>query len=104
MAKKGVSRTRAIQNALARLGMHASPKQVVAFLANVGIDVNDGLVRQVKIDMLKQAAKSERQRVRTTQIGQPQVRCPAPMIPLFPDALEFPICSYVIDKAHKMCG
>ena len=76
MAKKGISRTRAIQNTLARLGMQASPKQVVAALAEFGIDVNEGLVRQVKVDLLKQAAKSERQRVRTPQIERPQVRRP----------------------------
>ncbi len=80
MAKKSISRTRAIRNALARLGMQASPKQVVAALAEFGIDVNEGLVRQVKMDMLKQAAKSERQRVRTPQIERPQVRCP-PKVP-----------------------
>ena len=36
MAKKSISRTRAIQNTLARLGMQASPKQVVAALAELG--------------------------------------------------------------------
>ena len=81
MAKKGISRTRAIQNTLARLGMQASSKQVVAALAEFGIDVNEGLVRQVKVDMLKQAAKSERQRVRIPQVERPQVRRPLQMPP-----------------------
>ena len=79
MTKKS-SRRRAIQNTLAHLGMQSSPAQVVAALAEFGIDVNEGLVRQVKVDMLKQAAKSERQQVRTPQVERSQVRCP-PKVP-----------------------
>jgi len=79
MTKKG-SRPRAIQNTLARLGMQSSPAQVVAFLASFGIDVNEGLVREVKVDMLKQAARIERQQVRTPQVERPQVRRP-PKVP-----------------------
>ena len=81
MAKKGMSRTRAIQNALARLGMQASPMQVVAALADIGIVVNEALVRQVRVKMLKQAAKVERQQVRTPQIDRPQVRRPPKLPP-----------------------
>jgi len=80
MARKGISKTTVIQNTLARLGMQASPKQVVAFLASFGIDVNEALVRQVKMDMLKQAAKVERQQVRTPQVERSQVRRP-PKVP-----------------------
>jgi len=79
MTKKS-SRTRAIQNTLARLGMQASPKQVVAALGEFGIDVNEGLVRQVKLKTLKEAAQVERQQVRTPQVERPQVRCP-PKVP-----------------------
>ena len=74
MAKKGISRTRAIQNALARLGMQASPKQVVAALAEFGIDVTETLVRQVKVQMLKRLAKVERQQVKASTAERPQVR------------------------------
>jgi hypothetical protein len=81
MAKKGISRTRAIQNALGRLGMQASPKQVVATLEEFGIDVNEGLVRQVKVEMLKQAAKVERHRVRTPQVQRSQVQRPPKLPP-----------------------
>ena len=81
MAKKGISRTRAIQNALARLGMQARPAQVVAALADIGIVVNEALVRQVRVKMLKQAAKVERQQVRTPQIERPQVRRPPKLPP-----------------------
>ena len=80
MVKKGFSRTRAIKNALARLGMQASPTQVVAAMADIGIVVNEALVRQVKVELLKQAAKVERQQVRTPQVERPQVRCP-PKVP-----------------------
>jgi hypothetical protein len=79
MAKKG-SRTRAIHSTLARLGMQARPAQVVAALADLGIVVNEALVRQVKVEMLKQAAKSKQQQVRTPQVERPQARRP-PKLP-----------------------
>jgi hypothetical protein len=80
MAKKGISRTRAIQNALTRLGMQARPAQVVAALADIGIVVNEALVRQVRVEMLKRAAKVERHQVRTPQVERPQARHP-PKVP-----------------------
>ena len=75
------SKTVAIQNALARLGMQARPAQVVAALADIGIVVNEALVRQVRVKILKQAAKVERQQVRTPQIERPQVRHPPKLPP-----------------------
>jgi NAD(P)H-dependent FMN reductase len=78
--RQSISQATAIRNSLARLGMQASPKQVVAALAEFGIDVNEALVRQVRVEMLKQAAKSERQQVRTPQVERPQVRRP-PKVP-----------------------
>jgi hypothetical protein len=81
MAKKGISRMRAIQIALARLGMQARPAQVVAALADIGIVVNEALVRQVRVKILKQAAKVERQQVKTPQIERPQVRRPPKLPP-----------------------
>jgi hypothetical protein len=80
MAKKGISRTRAIQNALARLGMQAKPAQIVAALADLGIVVNEALVRQVKVEMLKRAAKVEWEQMRTPQVERPQVQRP-PKVP-----------------------
>jgi hypothetical protein len=79
MTKKS-SRARAIQNTLARLGMQVSPQQVVGALAAFGIDVNEGLVRRVKVEMLKRAAKVERHQVRTPQIERPQAWHP-PKVP-----------------------
>jgi hypothetical protein len=81
MAKKSISRRSAIKNALARLGMQARPAQVVAALGDIGIVVNEALVRQVRGKMLKQAAKVERQQVRTPQIESPQVRRPPKLPP-----------------------
>ena len=75
-----MSRTRAIQNALVRLGMQASPAQVVAALAKFGIDVNAALVRRVMLEMLKRAARAERQRTKSPQVERPQVRRP-PKVP-----------------------
>jgi ADP-ribosylglycohydrolase len=48
---------------LGRLGMQASNRLVVASLAAFGIDVTEGQVRQVKVEMLKEAASVERQKV-----------------------------------------
>jgi hypothetical protein len=72
--------TRAIRNAVARLGMQASPKQVVAFLANFGIDVSVAQVRRVKVEMLKQAARIQRQQVKVPKSQRPTVWRP-PKVP-----------------------
>jgi hypothetical protein len=81
MAKKGMSRTRAIQNALARLGMQARPAQVVAALADIGIVVNEALVRQVKVEKLKRVAQVKRQQTQIPRAGRPQVRRPPKLPP-----------------------
>jgi hypothetical protein len=67
---------RAIQDALARLGMQANPKQVVAALAEFGIDVTETLARQVKVGMLKRVAQAERQQVKASTAERPKVRHP----------------------------
>jgi hypothetical protein len=72
--------TRAIRNAVARLGMQASPKQIAAFLSNFGIDVSEALVQRVKLEMLKETAKAERQRVKVPNVARPTVRRP-PKVP-----------------------
>ena len=56
--------------------MTAPASEVTSF----GIDVNEALVRRVKMDMLKQAARIERQQVRTPQVERSQVRRP-PKVP-----------------------
>jgi hypothetical protein len=75
------SKTVAIQNALARLGMQARPAQVVAALAAFEIDVTEALVRQVKVQMLRQAARVERHQVRNPQLERPTVRRPPKLPP-----------------------
>ena len=59
-----MGRRRAIQRTLGRLGMQASNREVVAALAECGMGVTEEFVRQVKVEMLKEASKVERQRVR----------------------------------------
>ena len=57
-------RRRAIQKTLGRLGMQAGNQEVIAALAECGIGVTEEFVRQVKVEMLKEASKVERQRSR----------------------------------------
>ncbi len=76
-----MGRRRAIQKALGRLGMQASNREVVAALAGCGMSVTEELVRQVKVEMLKEASKGERQRVTVpARLLRRQMRLP-PKIP-----------------------
>lgn len=75
-----VSRKRAIRDTLGRLGMQASNREVVAALAEVGIGVTEGLVRQVKVELLKGAARGDRQRAGLPRVSSAQLRRP-PKIP-----------------------
>jgi hypothetical protein len=69
MTRKG-----AIQNALARLGLQAGPTQVVTALAEIGIAVSEELVHRVKLEMLKEAARVERQTMPVPHLQRPWVR------------------------------
>jgi hypothetical protein len=60
--------------------MQASPKQVVAALAEFGIDVTEALVRRVKMEMLKRVAQVKRQQMQIPRPGRSQVRRP-PKVP-----------------------
>ena len=76
-----MGRRRAIQKTLGRLGMQASNQEVVAALAECGIGVTEEFVRQVKVEMLKEAAKVERQKVTVPdRFQRRQMRLP-PKIP-----------------------
>lgn len=55
-----ISKSKAIQNALGQLGWHVSGKDVVAYLANLGIEVNEGLVQKVKVENIKSSGAVER--------------------------------------------
>jgi hypothetical protein len=59
----------------------ARSAQVVAALAGLGIVVNEMLVRQVKVEMLKQAAKVEREQVKGLKAERPQARRPSKVPP-----------------------
>ena len=48
-----LSRNNAIRNAFGQLGWHAKGRDVVAFLANFGIEVNEGMVNTVKMESIK---------------------------------------------------
>jgi hypothetical protein len=61
LGRTSMSRRGAIQKAPGRLGMQASNREIVASLAEFGMDVAEGLVRQVKVEVLKGTAKVERQ-------------------------------------------
>ncbi|MBV9122714.1 MAG: hypothetical protein JO112_05115, partial [Planctomycetes bacterium] len=50
------SKKRGIRNALFRLGLHTTPKAVAHVLREQGIQVGEELVRQVRIEVLKEAA------------------------------------------------
>ena len=53
--KRPINKSRAVEDALRRLGLQASAKDVVAELAAYGIDVSEGLVQAAKVKMLKDA-------------------------------------------------
>lgn len=65
-----ISKLRAIQNALGQLGWQASGKDVVAFLANYGIRVDEGLVHKVKLDSLKGSKRAKALTAKIRQLGQ----------------------------------
>jgi hypothetical protein len=46
-------KAQAIRNAFFRLGLHTTPKAVAHALAEQGVQVSEELVRQVRIEMLK---------------------------------------------------
>lgn len=60
--RSGESKHKAINAALGQLGWHASGKDVVALLANYGVEVNEGLVNKVRVDGLKKSGKARRLR------------------------------------------
>ena len=48
---------RAIRNVFFRLGLHARPKEVINTLERDGVQVNEELVRLVRIELLKNIAR-----------------------------------------------
>ena len=64
-AKSKRGQTRAVKNALARLGMQTSTQEVVAFLASYGVQVSPTLRRK----LLKETPRASRQEVAVTYTG-----------------------------------
>jgi hypothetical protein len=60
--KRGVSRKRAVRNALLRLGLHARPADVVRALDALGIVVGEELVRAVALELRKGIDRARRER------------------------------------------
>jgi hypothetical protein len=63
-----LSKARAIQNMLGRLGYHARPGDVVAALAECRIEVNEGLVEKVRMEIRKDTSGIRRQQARVKQV------------------------------------
>jgi hypothetical protein len=64
-----LSKSKAIQNMLGRLGYHARPNDVVAALAENGIEVSKGLVQKVKMEIRKDTSGIRRQQARVKQVA-----------------------------------
>jgi hypothetical protein len=62
------SKKHAIRNALGQLGWHAKERDVVAYLANFGIEVNEGMVSTVKMESVKRPGevKQHEEKVKST--------------------------------------
>jgi hypothetical protein len=67
---------RAIRSALGRLGMQAGAGEVVAELARLGVPVSEALVSRVKLEVLRESARSDavRQRQRKPPAPPPSYR------------------------------
>jgi len=63
MTRREINRARAVNKALARLGMQANAQEVIAFLAGYGVQVDAGLVQQVRRNLLKEAPGTRRRQV-----------------------------------------
>ena len=61
------SKSAAIRTALDQLGWHANAKDVAALLANYGNDVDEGLVRKVKLESLKGSSEVRSQKALVKQ-------------------------------------
>jgi hypothetical protein len=62
------SKRKTITNALSRLGRQAHGKEVVALLADYGIDVSEDLVRSVRIASMKKSDALKTKQARIDQM------------------------------------
>ena len=80
------SKKQAIQNALGQLGWHAKGRDIVAFLANFGIEVNEGLVSTIKIESTKRPGELKRH---VEQVKGTDKRRQRPMLRKIPQQREY---------------
>ena len=75
-AKRPLNRRRAIQHALARLGMQAKSHEVIVHLAGYDIAVSETLVQRVRIDLLRKFGDQRREPIKSlgqrTHLRRPQ--------------------------------
>jgi hypothetical protein len=64
---------RAIRNAFIRLGLHTTPKGVVHALRQEGIQVDEEVVRQVRIELLRETTEARTAKIHS-QGSSPAVR------------------------------
>jgi hypothetical protein len=50
-----ISKKQAIRNTFVRLGLHARPKEIVQALEQLGVQVDEGFARVVRVGLLKEA-------------------------------------------------
>jgi hypothetical protein len=62
------NKRRAITNALGQLGWQARGRDVIALLADYGIEVNEGLVSRVKVESLKKTDELKTKQARIERI------------------------------------
>jgi hypothetical protein len=80
------SKKTAIRNALVHLGWHAKGRDVVAYLANFGIEVNEGLVSKVKVEGIKQPREVRQFREEIKAVDKRRKR---PMLRKIPQQREY---------------
>ena len=70
------TRKHAIRNAIFRLGMQSSPKDVIRALEQQGIEVSEELVRLVRIELLKDTTDGRVAKVARPVLSPAVRRCP----------------------------
>jgi hypothetical protein len=63
------NKRKAIQNALGQLGWQASGKDVIAWLADYGIEVSEGLISRMKLESLKKSDALKLKQMKSDQMA-----------------------------------
>jgi hypothetical protein len=75
------SKKHAIQNAHGQLGWHAKGREVVAYLTNFGVEINEGLVSTVKMEGIKRPGEVKRHEEKVKSTDKRRKRPTLPEIP-----------------------